>query len=165
MPTSCSRVDCSEPAVAVFGFDAGAALVWLDPYEGRVRGAGLLCARHADTITPLRGWTLVDRRTRAPKLWAERPRVVTPSRARARRARRPVHGAAETIADADPLPFAERIADDDALVAEVVSSPEDAPAVAADEPAPVTERRELDELLSARSPMLARAFQSARPRG
>ena len=71
----CSRVDCSEPAVAVFGFDAIAALVWIDPYEGRAKGAGMLCAHHADTITPLRGWTLVDRRTPAPRLWAERPRA------------------------------------------------------------------------------------------
>jgi hypothetical protein len=162
MPASCSRVDCNEPAVAVFGFDAAAALVWLDPYEGRVRGAGLLCARHADTITPLRGWTLVDRRARAPRLWAERPRVVTPARPRGRRAHRRFHGVGETAADATPLPFAERNTSDDALVVEVSPS-EDALAVDV-ESAPVTERRELDELLTARSPMLARAFQSARPR-
>jgi hypothetical protein len=162
MPASCSRVDCNEPAVAVFGFDAAAALVWLDPYEGRVRGAGMLCARHADTITPLRGWTLVDRRARAPRLWAERPRIAAPARARARRARRPFHGVGETAADADPLPFAERTTSADALVAEVNDS-EDTRAAAVESP-PVTERRELDELLTARSPLLARAFQSARPR-
>jgi hypothetical protein len=162
MAALCSRVDCREPAVAVFGFDAAAALVWLDPYEGRIRGAGMLCAHHADTITPLRGWTLVDRRARAPRLWAERPRVVTPARARTRRGRRPFHGVGETPAGTDPLPFDERVATGDAFVAES-AAPEDARALDSD-PAPVTERRELDELLTAHSPMLARAFQSARPR-
>jgi hypothetical protein len=160
MAALCSRVDCSEPAVAVFGFDAAAALVWLDPYEGRVRGAGMLCARHADTITPLRGWTLVDRRARAPRLWAERPRVAPP-RSRTRRARRPFHGVDQTAPDTDPLPFDDRDPVDEALVAEVASPEHERADV---ESTPVTARRGLDDLLTARSPMLARAFQSARPR-
>jgi hypothetical protein len=141
----CSRVDCSEAAVAVFGFDAASSLVWLDPYDGRGKGAGMLCTHHADTLTPLRGWTLVDRRVRAPRLWAERPRTTAPARSTpSRRARRPYHAVAEP---ADPLPFDGR------------------------EPRPDTggggeqaARPELDDLLDARSPMLARAFQAARAR-
>src|SRR5262245_47788058 len=132
----CSRVDCSEVAAAVVGFDAAAALVWLDPFDGRARGAGLLCATHADSFTPLRGCTLQDRRARAPRLWADRPRIVEtvrslrPSRA-TRRNRR--------AAGADPLPFED---------------------VAAHKQATDRGIDDLDEMLDARTPLLARAFRA-----
>lgn len=140
----CSRVDCGEAAVAVFGFHAAAALVWLDPYDGHTKGAGMLCAAHADTFTPLRGWTLQDRRVRAPRLWAERPRVTTPARAATRRPRRPSHHQPEPT---DPLPF----------------DPRGEPAA---RPAAETtlDVSEFDRLLDARTPLLTRAFQAARGR-
>ena len=158
MAALCSRVDCSDPAVAVFGFDAAASLVWLDPFDGRIKGAGMLCAQHADTLTPLRGWTLVDRRVRAPRLWAERPRVVASARTSSRRARRPYHAVAENTA---PLPFDGRDARPDPATPGMDAA--DEPAVAT-EPEPRQARPELDDLLDARSPMLARAFQAARTR-
>jgi hypothetical protein len=156
MTALCSRVDCGEPAAAVFGFDAGAALVWLDPFDGRAKGAGMLCATHADTLTPLRGWTLQDRRVRAPRLWADRPRITTPSRPTTRRprtasapahGRRPFHPPEPT----DPLPF----------------DSQQAPG-SGTEPVDVTTKfddaSEFERLLDARSPLLTRAFQAARTR-
>jgi hypothetical protein len=160
MTALCSRVDCAEPAVAVFGFDAGAALVWLDPFDGRAKGAGMLCAEHADTLTPLRGWTLRDRRVRAPRLWADRPRITTPAsrsgtdparpatrRPRApsvpARSRRPFHRPEQT----DPLPF------DGQPVAETV-----------DVTTHFDDAADFERLLDARSPLLTRAFQAARTR-
>ena len=76
MGMRCSRVGCGGHAVASFCFDGRAALVWLDPLDpDRGVGAGVLCARHADTLTPPRGWHLQDRRTRTPSLWVDRPTV------------------------------------------------------------------------------------------
>jgi hypothetical protein len=148
MAALCSRVDCSEPAAAVFGFDAVTALVWLDPYDGESKGAGMLCAEHADTLTPMRGWNLQDRRVRAPRLWAERPRVVTPKRSASRRARRPYHANPEPTA---PLPFESRVGAGSELAPARKAAGADAASAA-----------ELDHLLDARSPLLARAFQQVR---
>jgi hypothetical protein len=137
MTACCSRVGCGDPAVAVLGFDAAAALVWLDPFDGKTKGAGRLCAAHADSLTPLRGWNLVDRRVRAPRLWAERPPVVTPAPSAPRRVRRqPLHHAEGT----EPLPFG----------------------AVADSPSEPALGSELDQLLDARTPLLARAFQPSR---
>jgi hypothetical protein len=168
MTALCSRVDCGEPAAAVFGFDAGAALVWLDPFDGRAKGAGMLCATHADTLTPLRGWTLQDRRVRAPRLWADRPRITTPSRPTTRRrrtasvpahGRRPFHPPEPT----DPLPFDSQQAPS--------SGTEPAPrsgtqpvAETVDVTAEFDDASEFERLLDARSPLLTRAFQAARTR-
>ncbi|MEX2100712.1 MAG: hypothetical protein WEB19_04785 [Acidimicrobiia bacterium] len=155
MKALCSRVDCAEPAGAVFGFDAGAALVWLDPFDGISKGAGMLCAEHADSLTPMRGWTLQDRRARAPRLWAERPRVVTPARPTPRRARRPFHQPAEPT---DPLPFDAGTRLEPAERQSVEMQSAELQSTGA-EPACTTD---LDRLLDARTPLLARAFQSAR---
>jgi hypothetical protein len=141
MTALCSRVDCGEPAVAVFGFDAAAALVWIDPFDGSGKGAGMLCAAHADTLTPLYGWTLQDRRVRAPRLWADRPRVTAPSRPTTRRARRPFHQPEPT----DPLPF-----EGEPVIEPVAETFDD--------------NTEFERLLDARSPLLTRAFQASRTR-
>jgi hypothetical protein len=141
MTALCSRVDCGEPAVAVFGFDALASLVWLDPLEGRAAGAGMLCAAHADTFTPIRGWTLQDRRMRAPRLWADRPRPAPPTR-RPRRPPDATRGRHHPVGEATvPLPFG---ADD-------APDADDGPT-------------DFDRLLDARTPLLTRAFQAARGR-
>jgi hypothetical protein len=163
MTALCSRVGCGEPAAAVFGFDAITALVWLDPFDGGAKGAGMLCAAHADTLTPLRGWTLQDRRVPAPSLWADRPRLPAPTR----RPRQPAvaarvrhHHHAEAT---DPLPFS---------TVTVNPAPRDtrpvtgAPPEAADiaEVAEIAEGADFDRLLDARTPLLTRAFQAARAR-
>ena len=88
--------------------------VWLDPLDPeRGVGAGVLCARHADTLTPPRGWHLQDRRTPTPRLWVDRPTQgtsVAPPVPKAPAVTAPVangdaiaaHAAAPA---ADPLPF------------------------------------------------------------
>jgi len=58
----CARFGCSAPASATFTFDSASRTVWLDtPLDGNAR-AGELCARHATSLTPPRGWNLEDRR-------------------------------------------------------------------------------------------------------
>jgi hypothetical protein len=153
MTASCSRIGCDGPAVAVFGFDATAALVWLDPLDGRTIGAGMLCASHADSLTPIRGWTLRDRRARAPKLWVDRP---APAVAPTSRTPRPTRGHPDAAPATAPLPFAE------------VAPYADAPAASAGSLGDDTRDAELEHLLSARTPLLRRAFTAARaltPRG
>jgi Protein of unknown function (DUF3499) len=139
----CSRVGCSGHAVASFCFDGRAALVWLDPLDPeRGMGAGVLCARHADTLTPPRGWHLQDRRTGTPRLWADRPAVAVATAA-AKPSPAPVlehqQAAARVCAPhTDPLPF------DEPAVARAQAPPSD-----------------LDDLLDAHTPLLARAFAAA----
>jgi hypothetical protein len=132
----CSRVGCGGYAVASFCFDGRAALVWLDPLDlDRGPGAGVLCARHADALTPPRGWHLRDRRPRAPRLWDERPPTVISDR---RSTINTLH-AAVARADppaTDPLPF-----DDARAGTRAVDN--------------------IDGLLDARTPLLKRAFAAA----
>jgi hypothetical protein len=153
----CSKVGCGEPAEAAVGFDSAAALLWLDPFDGATRGAALLCKTHADTLTPWRGWHLQDRRVRQPRLWVDRPAPVCAApagragpRPRRRHRRAPA---------ADPLPFTDpgdRFAEQsspahrgDVRGAGVTA---DARPWAGD----------AERVLDARTPLLARAFQSAR---
>jgi hypothetical protein len=151
MGMRCSRVGCSGNAVASFCFDGRAALVWLDPLDPeRGVGAGVLCARHADTLTPPRGWHLQDRRTRTPSLWVDRPAAGTSMPG----SKEPVVAAPATNGDAiaaraatpaaDPLPF------------DTAARRDPEPRLPA-----ATEPADVNDLLDARSPMLARAFASA----
>src|SRR5262249_1724701 len=124
-----------------FCFDGRAALVWLDPLDpARGTGAGVLCAHHADTLTPPRGWHLQDRRVASPRLWDDRPHPApAPPRPRPQRAGRPA------LAGAVALHANEPRADTLPLEREPLPSP-----------TPVA------ELLDARTPLLARAFGSVR---
>jgi Protein of unknown function (DUF3499) len=150
---TCSRLGCDEAAVAVFGFDARECLVWLDPLGPGGRGAGVLCARHADRMSPPRGWNLLDRRAAESRLWIGR--AVSPPPPLAPRTRaRPLR--TRPCAPTGPrLPF------------EMVSREADAPARVAEPPREWSPRArpgpDLDRLLDARTPLLARAFESARP--
>jgi len=140
MGSLCSRSGCGAVAVATFSFDGLAGVVWIDRFPGSGSGAGLLCARHADSLTPPRQWQLQDRRGRAPALWTDRP--AAPAVTRPRRARR----VAAPRAGSEPpsLPFDPAAASDDA------------------ERASFSAASELERLLGARTPLLARAFESAR---
>jgi hypothetical protein len=164
MPAQCSRIDCDEPAVALFAFDATAALVWLEPFEGGAKGAGLLCAHHADTLTPIRGWTLRDRRVRAPRLWVDRPDRV---RTEPARSPRPARVPAPSHLDPAPLPFTERDPaprDEDAadLRAEVHTRADVDETDEVDDFDEFAPDAEIDRWLSARTPLLARAFAATR---
>ena len=105
----CSRVGCNGDAVVSYCFDGRAALVWLDLLDpARGLGAGILCRRHADTLTPPRGWHLQDRRPPAPRLWDDRPPVPPPPPlcvVDPVDGRRPTAPRTETE-DEEPLPFA-----------------------------------------------------------
>ena len=155
MRMRCSRVGCGGHAVASFCFDGRAALVWLDPLDPeRGVGAGVLCARHADTLTPPRGWHLQDRRTRTPSLWVDRPTVTdTPLPPRPtivapeRNLEPDVVPARVLVPHTDPLPFPAEVA--------VSAAPAEPRYLATADPS------NLDELLDARSPLLARAFAAA----
>ena len=150
-----ARVGCGGHAVASFCFDGRAALVWLDPLEpDRGVGAGVLCARHADTLTPPRGWHLQDRRTRTPSLWVDRPTVTDtplpprPTVVAPPRIPEPDVAPARVLAPpTDPLPFPTEIA--------ASAAPAEPRHLATADPS------NLDELLDARSPLLARAFAAA----
>jgi hypothetical protein len=61
MRRQCARPGCSAVATTTFTFDSGEQIVFLDaPRDGGAR-AGELCARHARSLNPPRGWQVVDR--------------------------------------------------------------------------------------------------------
>jgi hypothetical protein len=152
---NCSRLGCREPAVAVFAFDARESLVWLDPVSSAGRGAGVLCQTHADRLSPPRGWNLLDRRGAESRLWTGRvPLATTRTSPHAPRRDRPARTRA--CAPTGPsLPF-------DAVDA---GPPAEAPPV----PEPTTwsphgrPGPDFEHVLDARTPLLARAFEAARP--
>lgn len=167
----CERPGCSDVAAMAYGFDVDRLLVWLAPRApdgGDPMRAGSLCTRHADAMVVPRGWTLDDRREATPRLFRSPPLIADdtrPARARQRRADAP---AAEQLALADVATPAE----DDPVpqtVAEVTgaSSTDDPDATVAIPwlPALHDDDDDLDGVLAARSPLLARAFRGTdRPR-
>jgi hypothetical protein len=129
---------------------------WIDSLPDPVEpGAGVLCLRHANSMVMPRGWTLDD--LRDPELRLFRPPLPAPT-ARSRSPRPPSaprggeqlqFGDVEeprAPVDADPDPAPEH-------VAEVVDEGPWTPSF--------DETDDLDGLLAARSPLLARAFRTA----
>jgi Protein of unknown function (DUF3499) len=153
VPT-CSRLGCDERAVSVFGFDARECLVWLDPLGSGGRGAGVLCDRHADRMSPPRGWNLLDRRGAESRLWIGRAGAAAISSAPRRRERAP---RARPCPPTGPrLPFDTAGREPEPRLG--VPEPSRAPWSPHDRPDP-----ELERVLDARTPLLARAFKAARP--
>jgi hypothetical protein len=141
--------------VALFAFDALECLVWLDPLGDGGRGAGMLCDAHADRMSPPRGWNLLDRRGEESRLWIGRAGATAmaepPPRRRERAPRsRPL------AAPGPRLPFDAPAARDAA--APRATEPVRAPWSPHDRPGP-----DLEHVLDARTPLLARAFEGARP--
>ena len=130
-----------------YGFDAEHLMVWIDSYE-RVTSdrAGVLCRRHADAMVVPLGWMLDDRRDPVPRLF-KAPPAQTAAAPRHRRAPgHPRTDAEQLQLDADPTTDA--VVDDEvATEAEVLPW----------KPA-FDQTDDLDGLLEARSPLLARAF-------
>jgi hypothetical protein len=92
----CERPGCSAPASVAYGFEADRYLVFLQPFEPELADgirSGVLCRRHADALTPPRGWWLDDRRDERPRLFVPRTPAPDPShasqRTRTARTRRP----------------------------------------------------------------------------
>jgi hypothetical protein len=134
----------------IYGIDADHLTVWIEPFDGAVAyRAGVLCRRHADAMVVPLGWMLDDRREIVPRLFKPRE-VATPAKLRQKRTRsngRDDTGQLElaVLPDEDLEP----------QIATVAARP--------DEPSapwlPVFDQTDdLDGLLTAQSPLLARAF-------
>ncbi len=142
-----------------FGFDADRLLVWIgvrQPDDDPMR-SGSLCRRHADAMVVPQGWTLDDRREPAPRLF-KAPATATPPSARARpsAARQPAETGPTEQMDLDGV----------RTVADVIG-----PMADPDTTAPIPwlptfdQDDDLDGVLAAETPLLARAFRGAdRPR-
>ena len=174
----CGRPGCSGPATATFTFDATRCVVWLNPLSDGTARAGDLCTRHADALAPPQGWDRVDRRVPRPVELAVAPALPSPLTADVGRAE---PGRAEPGERDDLLPARRRRrkrwsevpslfdAVDDAEREEVDSTHPDPaipePSAADDEPAWLPRFApddDLDGLLDAETPLLARAFRNVR---
>ncbi len=153
---------------------------WLDRLDGVSRDGGVLCLRHADTMVVPRSWTLDD--LRDPDLHLFRPPAAAPASPRSRRSASPSVGREEieqlelgvasavehTESPADPKSTANT--GDSANSEEAVDSDRSeiggtsASSVESWSPS-FDDADDLGGLLSARSPLLARAFRGDdRPR-
>jgi len=147
----CERPGCSQIAEVNYGIDQDRLVVWIECFDPQWPDRpGVLCRRHADAmIVPVR-WTLDDRREAVPRLFRVGAPVESSAPERGRRATTPSPVGAEQLA-LDPH-------DSDVVVAvdpdgtgspwRPVFDPDD----------------DLDGLLDATGPLLARAF-AGRPRG
>jgi len=169
MERLCERPGCSDPASVSYGMRAADLVFWLDSLgEGDDQSHGVLCRRHADSMVVPRNWTLDD--IRDPELHLFRPPSRRPNDSPSRRSPRP-RSAADQLelgidgdqAGGEPLePAHDAVAADaDPEAAAAVSAPSDD----ADPSEPWTPSfdndDDLDGLLAARSPLLARAFRGA----
>ena len=138
---TCSRPGCSEVATTRLLFDARAAIAVLDTKLDEWGGSGVLCARHSERITLPKGWTLDDRRITAPRLFPvsrfDEPRRLAGENAAARTRRY-----LTPLAQIDSLPLGS-----------VHAAVPEAPHVHPDQA--------VFDLADVRTPMLARAFESA----
>lgn len=159
MERLCGRPGCSERASVAYGMRPEDLVFWLDVLSGDDNGVGgVLCQRHADSMVVPRGWTLDD--LRDPDLHLFRPPPPAPAlRPRPARASRRVNG--------DETGEQLRLGDDliAAVDVDVVRADDEVADAAARDRGPWTpsfdEADDLDGLLSARSPLLSRAFRTA----
>jgi hypothetical protein len=145
--------------------------VWLEAVDpstlGEVR-PGLLCTRHADAMVVPKGWTLDDRREPMPRLFRIPQRPAAPSRpsdatARLRRPRHEDWARLALFDDEVPLPAADEVPETEAPVVDQPAA--ESGEVGAEAPADGEAWRprfdqsdDLNGLLTARSPLLRRAF-------
>ncbi len=124
-----------------YGMRPAELVFWLDALRAEHDDAGVLCRRHADTMIVPLGWTLDDRRQADLHLFRP-PTVETATPRRPRRARPPGDDTQQLRLGVE-VP-AEPDTDTVDLGWSPVFDPDD----------------DLDGLLSASSPLLARAFRS-----
>lgn len=167
MQRLCGRPGCSDGASVAYGMRAEDLVFWLDVLpENPSDDIAVLCRRHADSMVVPRGWTLDD--LRDPDLHLFRPPLPAPTLRT--RTPRPTRGRddtgeqlrLQTDVDLPDVGLPDADDDDDAGPMGVASN--------GDDPGPWTpafdEADDLDGLLSARSPLLSRAFRTAdRPDG
>ena len=137
-----------------YGFDADHLMVWIDAYE-RVNTdrAGVLCRRHADAMVVPLGWMLDDRRDPVPRLF-KAPAQQTAVAPRPRRVARHQQDDTEQLELVADVVLAEL--DDVTDITVVAESPVETE-VLPWKPA-FDQTDDLDGLLEAHSPLLARAF-------
>lgn len=172
MQRLCGRPGCSEVASVAYGMRAEDLVFWLDVLpEHPEDDAAVLCRRHADSMVVPRGWTLDD--LRDPDLHLFRPPLPAPTLRT--RAPRQSHDRSAVDATGEQL----RLYTDDGLpssaepaepvVAAAVEmdglASSSGQGVDADDSDPWSpafdEADDLGGLLSARGPLLSRAFRTA----
>jgi hypothetical protein len=138
-----------------YGFEAEHQMVWIDSYERiNTDRAGVLCRRHADAMVVPLGWMLDDRRDPAPRLF-KAPAQATPAAPRQRRTTRHQHDDTEQLELVAEAMLSEL---DDLDGEEVtVAAVQDDDDVLPWKPT-FDQTDDLDGLLEARGPLLARAF-------
>ena len=142
-----------------YGFDAEHLMVWIDSYDRVATGmAGVLCRRHADAMVVPLGWMLDDRRDPIPRLF-KAPAQPVATAARHRRA------SAHHRDDTEQLELGVDVTMGD--VDDAADGNSTFELVEADvlpwKPA-FDQTDDLDGLLEARGPLLARAFGGSRRR-
>lgn len=161
MQRLCGRPGCSDAASVVYGMRAEDLVFWIDVLPDPLEdGAGVLCLRHADSMVVPRGWTLDD--LRDPDLHLFRPPLPAPTLRT--RTPRPSRG----YATGEQLRLRE---DDDPVPAPTTGGEPDRDRDPEPDAGPESgggpwtpsfdEADDLDGLLSARSPLLSRAFRIA----
>ena len=145
MQRLCERPGCSDVASVAYGMRPEDLVFWLDALRDTSDDSvGVLCRRHADAMVVPRNWTLDDLRETELRLFRPPPADPTGPAPRPRVARR---GRDDTEQLALIVPD------------ETVAAAPDEPGV----PLPWTPSfdadDDLDGLLAARSPLLARAFR------
>lgn len=146
----------------MYGIDADHLVVWIESLDGaQSYRAGVLCRRHADAMVVPLGWMLDDRREPVPRLFktresipaaAPRPRRQRSHAARDETGQLSLTDPERAVAEADGEPSA--VAD-----VPVAASEHHEPAGSPAPWKPVFDQRDdLDGLLTARSPLLSRAF-------
>ncbi|MEQ1873296.1 MAG: hypothetical protein ABL953_06175 [Ilumatobacteraceae bacterium] len=156
MARVCERPTCSQPADVTYGIDPYELVVTLEAFDAvRSRRAGVLCRDHADSMVVPNGWTLDDRREIAPRLFQSRESAKVKPRRRIRRRRL-------TDDDTGQLRLSVNFTDidDDDAGAEVIelNKPRPRPTGLAPWQPVFDQTDDLDGLLTARSPLLSRAF-------
>ncbi len=150
MERLCERPGCSEHASVSYGLVASERVFWLDAHPGATGDGGrVLCRRHADSMVVPIGWTLDDRRD--PDLHLFRPpAAASPQKQRPARRSRADDGTEQLALDAEPSAEAARLVDGEDPETWTPS---------------FDTADDLDGLLAAKSPLLARAFRGDdRPR-
>ena len=158
MARLCERPGCSQPAEVMYAIDAERLVVWIEALDGaQSYRVGVLCRRHADAMVVPLGWMLDDRREPVPRLFKTRetpPPAPRPRRHRAQPARDETGQL--SLTDPERVVAAEVVAAEPSVATEVAARAPDSPSAPWK---PVFDQRDdLDGLLTARSPLLSRAF-------
>ena len=137
-----------------YGFEAEHQMVWIDSYERvNLDRAGVLCRRHADAMVVPLGWMLDDRRDPVPRLFKApaQAAVAPPRQRRVQRHHNDDTEQLELVADVVTMEL-----DDVAEAVVQVDMPVEG--VVLPWKPTFDQTDDLDGLLEASSPLLARAF-------